>query len=143
MPRPTLLIAFGAFGLDALQRLLHQSALRGVLRWKESQSGGVASAQRQLQDLGLLALPDPFERSPEVAAQAAAGAPQFLTDLYRQIKGAPSEALSAEGGIARFVRRAADELVSQTTLTGAIRWGSTYWSSPVRVPRRRSRTWTS
>lgn len=114
MPRPTLLIAFGGFGLDALQRLLHQSALRGVLRWKESQTGGVASAQHQLQDLGLLALPDPFERSPEVATQAAAGAPQFLTDLYRQIKEAPSEALSAEGGIARFVRRAADELVAQT-----------------------------
>jgi len=113
MPRRTLLIGYGGFGLDAMQRLLHQSALRGVLRWRETQTGGVASAQRQLEDLGLLALPDPFDGAAGSAAQSAAGAPQFLTDLYRQIKVLPADAAVAEGGVAHWVRRAADALMAQ------------------------------
>jgi len=114
MPRPTLLIGIGTYGLDALQRLLHQSALRGVLRWQETQTGGVASAQRRLQDLALLALPDPFEDAPADTA-AAVGAPQFLTDLYRQIKGPTADPRAEPGAVAQQVRRLADELVAQTS----------------------------
>ncbi|AUB82508.1 hypothetical protein [Candidatus Thiodictyon syntrophicum] len=115
MPRPTLLIGFGAYGLDALQRLLHQSALRGVLRWQETQSGGVASAQRHLRDLALLALPDPFERSAVGTAVGGAGAPQFLTDLYRQIKAPAADQRTEPGAAAALVRRIADALVAQTS----------------------------
>ncbi|WP_295392401.1 hypothetical protein [uncultured Thiodictyon sp.] len=115
MSRPTLLIGFGAYGLEALQRLLHQSALRGVLRWQETQGGGVASARRQLQDLALLALPDPFERSGEGTVAAAAGAPQFLTDLYRQIQGPAANVRATPDEVALRVRRIADELVAQTS----------------------------
>lgn len=114
MPRPTLLIGFGGYGLDALQRLLHQSALRGVLRWQETQSGGVATAQRRLQDLALLALPDPCERSAADSVQAAAGAPQFLTDLDRQIQCPATGARPDMAEIAQRVRELADGLVSQT-----------------------------
>ncbi len=114
MPRPTLLIGFGGYGLDALQRLLHQSALRGVLRWQETQTGGVATAERRLQDLALLALPDPFERAAADPVQAAAGPPQFLTDLYRQIKGPAGGVRPEPEEVARCVRRMADELVAQT-----------------------------
>lgn len=114
MPRPTLLVGFGSYGLDALQRLLHQSALRGVLRWQETQSGGVASAQRQLRELALLALPDPFERLVDSTAGVGAGVPQFLTDLYRQIKGPPRSVRSDPEVVAQHVRQIADGLVSQT-----------------------------
>ena len=119
MPRPTLLIGFGGYGLDALQRLLHQSALRGVLRWQETQSGGVATAERRLEDLALLALPDPFERSAAHSVQAAAGAPQFLTDLYRQIHGLPTGARSDARAIAQHVRGMVDGLVIQNGVGGS------------------------
>ena len=114
MPRPTLLIGFGGYGLDVLQRLLHQSALRGVLRWQEARSGGVASARRRLQDLALLALPDPLESTAPGAVPPAAGAPQFLTDLYRQIQGPATAARLEVAEIARQVRELADGLVSHT-----------------------------
>jgi len=114
MPRPTLLIGFGGYGLDALQRLLHQSALRGVLRWQETQSGGVASARRQLKDLALLALPDPFERPADASASVGAGAPQFLIDLYRQITVLSADPRPDAEAVAQRVRQAADGLVAQT-----------------------------
>jgi hypothetical protein len=115
LKRPTLLIGYGGYGRDALQRLLHQSALRGVLSWKPTKIGGVDTAQRQLEDLALLVLPDPFEEAVPISAQAAAGAPQFLTDLYRQIKEPPEEARAGEAAMARFVRQIADGLMSQTS----------------------------
>ena len=106
MPRPTLLIAFGGFGLDALQRLLHQSALRGVLRWKESQTGGVASAQRQLQDLGLAGPAGPLRALPRGhRAGALPGRPNSSRTSIARLRSRPG-GLSAEGGIAQLVRRA-------------------------------------
>jgi hypothetical protein len=116
MPRPTLLIAFGGFGLDALRRLLHQCAMRGALRWKESQTGGVAAGRRQLQGMAMLAFPDPGERSHQPAAQAAAEAPELLTDLYRQIDEISVAASAGEGAVAALVRRAADGLLAQGAL---------------------------
>ena len=113
MPRPTLLIGLGRYGLDAMQRLLHQSALRGVLRWEETQSGGVASAERRLLDLALIALPDPYEPATTGAAPAA-GAPQFLTDLYRQVRVPPGPDCAEPAALGRWVREAADALVTQT-----------------------------
>jgi hypothetical protein len=112
--RPTLLIGYGSYGRDALQRLLHQSAMRGVLSWKDTQTGGVDTAQRQLDDLALVVLPDPSEEALPISAQAAAGAPQFLTDLYRQIREPPEGARAGEDTLARFVRQIADGLMSQT-----------------------------
>lgn len=106
------MIGFGGDGLDALQRLLHPSALRCALRWQETQSGCVATAERRLEDLALLALPDPLERSAAHSVQAAAGAPQLLTDLYRQIKGMGSGVRPDAAEIALRVRRMADELWS-------------------------------
>lgn len=114
LKRPTLLIGYGGYGRDALQRLLHQSALRGVLSWKDEQTGGVETAQRQVEGLALLVLPDPSEEAAPTSAQAA-GAPQFLTDLYRQIKEPPEEARAGEDAMARFVRQIADGLMSQTS----------------------------
>ena len=114
MPRPTLLVGLGRFGLDAMHRLLHQSALRGVLRWEETQSGGVASAERRLLDLALVALPDPFEPAMAGGGAAAVGVPQFLADLYRQVRRPPAADAMGPAAAADWVRGLADALVAQT-----------------------------
>lgn len=102
MSRPTVLIGHGAFGRDALQRLLRGAALRGVLPWTHGQSGG----ERQLRDLALL-----WVRERDAAAvdgesaadpSEAGSTPEFLSDLYRQIREvtAPGDALPLRQALA-------------------------------------------
>jgi len=96
MPRPTILVGHGDFGHDALQRLLANAALRGVLPWTRRPQGGPGAGERQLRDFALLWVPERPGPGPvsglEAVAQhhlpdptTAATTPEFLKDIYRQI----------------------------------------------------------
>jgi len=121
MPRPTLLIGYGAFGREALQRLLRHSALRGVLKWKKTQLGGIASAERQLRDIALLAVEDRFDADSGARLRNAAmgGEPEFLQDLYRQIKKVPTAAAAAaaESTLTEMIVSTAETLLAQAEQT--------------------------
>jgi len=112
MARPTIIIGYGAFGRDAMERLLRQSALRGVLNWEENARGSVVSAQRQLKDIALVALDDPGAPSTRGIRAAESGEAQFLADLYRQIRSLPATAEAREETVAQFVGDIADEFMT-------------------------------
>jgi hypothetical protein len=109
--RATVLVGFGAFGLDVLRRLLASTAPRGVLRWEEPRGGGGPS-ERHLQDLALLWLPDPlaaagkFERIDAREGSAL----EMMRDLYRQIREVNSD--GGADGLAQALVESAETLLS-------------------------------
>jgi hypothetical protein len=86
--RATILVGYGAFGLDVLRRFLASTASRGVLTWEESR-GGAAPGERHLQDLALLWVPDRLGAAgQEVDAENALEGSdiEVMRDLYWQIE---------------------------------------------------------
>lgn len=84
--RATILVGYGAFGMDVLRRLLASTAPRGVLTWEERR-GGAAPTERHLQDLALIWVADPtdpYGGDRENAREG--GALEMMRDLYRQIE---------------------------------------------------------
>lgn len=90
--RATVLVGYGGFGLDVLQRLLVNAALRGALRWRDPQ-GGAGAGERHLEDLALVWIQDPGEQ----IRVRQDGSAEVLRDLYREIEEVPeSSRLEAE-----------------------------------------------
>jgi hypothetical protein len=117
--RATILVGYGAFGLDVLRRLLASTAPRGVLTWEEPRGGGGPS-ERHLQDLALLWLPDPLVSTADQVDQDGAregSALEMMRDLYRQIRqvgdGAPSD-----DAFARALLQSAETLLSAAARAG-------------------------
>ena len=111
--RATILIGFGAFGLDVLRRLLASTAPRGVLRWEQSQ-GGARTSERYLQNLALLWLKDRIHLdSHEVDEESTREGSSFemMRDLYRQIHEVKSVS-TPEHDLAEAMSEAAEKLLS-------------------------------
>jgi len=111
--RTTLLVGYGAFGLDVLRRLLASTAPRGVLNWREPQ-GGASASERQLRDLALLWVPDRWElEGQQVDADSVheASSLEMMRDLYRQIRQVP-EVSTPEADLAAAMLAAAETLLS-------------------------------
>ncbi|HEX6158930.1 MAG TPA: hypothetical protein VF111_02110, partial [Thermoanaerobaculia bacterium] len=117
--RATILVGYGAFGLEVLRRLLASTAPRGVLTWEEPRGGG-GPCERHLQDLALLWFPDPLvaaseQTDPEQSRQEIAL--EMMRDLFDQIHtirgDLPSEILFAEE-----LSKAADTLLSASGRAG-------------------------
>ncbi len=115
--RATILVGFGAFGLDVLRRLLGSTAPRGVLRWEEPRGGGGPS-ERHLQDLALLWLPDPLATADELERIDAreGSALEMMRDLYRQIREVSSD--SGADGLAQALVESAETLLSAAGRAG-------------------------
>ena len=115
--RATILVGFGAFGLDVLRRLLASTAPRGVLRWEEPRGGGGPS-ERHLQGLGLLWLPDPLATADEFERMdaRAGSALEMMRDLYRQIREVGSD--SGHDGLAQALVQSAETLLSAAGRAG-------------------------
>ena len=82
--RPTLLIGYGAYGLEVLRRLLFSTVLRGVLSWQENQ--GAAVNERHISDLGLLYIKDSFASGAGNQNLPTGASLEMMQDLYRQIE---------------------------------------------------------
>jgi hypothetical protein len=115
--RATILVGFGAFGLDVLRRLLASTAPRGVLRWEEPRGGGGPS-ERHLQDLALLWLPDPLATADEFERIDAreGSALEMMRDLYRQIREVGSDA--GANGLAQALLESLETLLSAAGRAG-------------------------
>ena len=113
--RPTILVGYGAFGLEVLRRLLASTAPRGVLTWEEAR-GGAAATDRHLRDLALLWFPDPMASVAETLDHENAregGALEMMRDLYRQIERiGPEDRAPTENDFADALSEAADMLLS-------------------------------
>jgi len=90
--RATLLLGYGEFGRQVLQRLLTTAALRDVLRWEEP-AGATGAGQRQLRDLEILLLADRAEGRERGHHGARHGrlfqeesTLELFRDLYSQIR---------------------------------------------------------
>ncbi|MDQ3280765.1 MAG: hypothetical protein M3Q69_05065 [Acidobacteriota bacterium] len=84
--RATILVGFGAFGLDVLRRFLASTAPRGMLVWDDA-PGGAAPSERHLRDLALLWVPDRAAREAgDVESAQEGNALEMMRDLYRQIQ---------------------------------------------------------
>jgi hypothetical protein len=117
--RPTLVIGYGAFGLDVLRRLLASAAPRGVLAWREPK-GGASPSERQLADLALLWVRDRFglagQDVDEEDAREGSGI-EMMRDLYRQIRRCGERGM-AEIDLAREIAAQARELLSAAARAG-------------------------
>ena len=94
--RPTLLIGYGAYGLEVLRRLLFSTVLRGVLSWQENQ--GAAVNDRHISDLGLLYIKDSFADEADNQNMPTEASLEMMQDLYRQIElveSSPEDLLNA------------------------------------------------
>lgn len=118
--RATIVVGYGAFGLDVLRRLLASTAPRGVLAWEEARGGG-APSERHLRDLALLWMPDrmeraqgPHEKSDEESVDEGS-ALEMMRDLYRQIQKIESP---SDAGFARALSAAAEALLSAAARAG-------------------------
>ena len=78
---PTIVVGFGAFGLEVMRRVLLMTASRGALTYEEPRAGDDPSSRR-LRDLVLLHVDPRRDRRPE---DDAAGSFEMMNDLYRQI----------------------------------------------------------
>ncbi len=87
----SIVIGYGAFGLQALRRLLAGAASRGALTW-EAPEGAEDPGRRHLRDLGLIWVPEISgleER--EIREEVGGGASfEMMQDLYRQILTVPA-----------------------------------------------------
>src|SRR6185312_13897741 len=118
-PRATVLVGYGAFGLDVLRRLLASTAHRGILAWEEPR-GGAAPSERSLQDLALLWVPDRtgFAGQGVDDEDAREGSSfEMMRDLYRQIQQV-EERETPETDFAAAISAAAEKLLSATTRAG-------------------------
>ncbi|HZF09275.1 MAG TPA: hypothetical protein VFE33_10845 [Thermoanaerobaculia bacterium] len=117
--RPTLVIGYGAFGLDVLRRLLASAAPRGVLAWREPR-GGASPSERQLEDLALVWVRDRFGLAGQEVDEEDAregSAIEMMRDLYRQIRRC-GEGRTAESDLAGELAAAARELLSASARAG-------------------------
>ena len=86
MPDPSILIAFGPYGLRVLRNFLAGAATRGALLWDEEGSVGTLN-ERRLQTLALFWVPDRVEfRRPAGENLQAENSYELMDDLYRQIE---------------------------------------------------------
>ncbi len=111
--RATILIGYGAFGLDVLRRLLASTAPRGVLNWEQTH-GGARSSERYLQDLALLWVRDRLKIEGQEADEEHAyegSSLEMMRDLYRQIQQVPEDS-TPELDLAQAMDEAADKLLS-------------------------------
>lgn len=86
--RATLLIGYGRFGLETLRQFLVSTATRGVLAWEAPAHG---RSERQLRDMRLLWLRDPFEEG-ESGSEGAGfygSRAELMRDLHQQIESLP------------------------------------------------------
>jgi hypothetical protein len=87
MPHPSILIAFGAYGMRMLRNFLASAATRGVLVWDEE--GVVGSLnERRLQALSLFWIPEKIgsrDGQPAENAQFESDY-ELMDDLFRQIE---------------------------------------------------------
>lgn len=105
--RATLILGYGSFGHDVLERLLASAAPRGMLTWEEARAGQDAG-ERSLRDLALVHVPDRLTRDPGAAAGS-----EIWAELDRQIV-----ALDADVSTDRLVEsvsKEADRLLSATS----------------------------
>lgn len=114
--RPAVLIGYGDFGLQALQRLLSNAALRGVLTWR-SPEGGASARERRLRDLATLWIPEddqPQERQAKRAESGGGTHLEVMRDLYRQIQVVAGAASDPPPGsdLATLLERHADRLLA-------------------------------
>lgn len=108
--RATLILGYGSFGREVLERLLASAVPRGELAWEEPQLGADAN-ERSLRDLALVHVPD---RMAGVAGeQAAAG---LLGDIYRQIVALDEDA--SEARLTQIVSEVAERMLSATARAG-------------------------
>ncbi len=119
--RATLIIGYGAFGREVLERLLASAAPRGVLEW-QAPGAGAGANERALRDLALLHVPDRINaeaESTETGARTGAqtGAAGLLGDLYRQIRVLEARG-SAEEDLADAAVAVAEQLLSATARAG-------------------------
>lgn len=129
--RATILVGYGAFGLDVLRRLLASTAPRGVLTWEESRDGA-APSERHLQDLALLWVPDRLGVAGQAVDEENAGEAsglEMMRDLYRQIQqighsagpaapAAPEAPEAPEAAFAEALDECAGQLLSASTRAG-------------------------
>jgi hypothetical protein len=110
--RATILVGFGAFGLEVLRHLLKSTAPRGVLTWEEPRGGGLPT-ERRLQDLALLWVPDPTAAAisdPYEETASEGTVLEMMRDLYRQIRLVDEDPL--EHSLAKKLSAAANALLS-------------------------------
>lgn len=111
--KPTILIGYGRFGREVLQRLLRKSAPRGALVWDLSPHGDAGIGEHRLRDLALLHLPD-GEPGGTLDTDSA---PDFILDLYRQIR----EVQQVPGSIDQLLCDAVAESATHLRSTHAAR----------------------
>ncbi|MCG8455701.1 MAG: hypothetical protein MI919_05420, partial [Holophagales bacterium] len=78
--RPAILIAHGAFGRSAVERLLSGAALRGRLDWR---AGAGGDDERRLRDLSILWWPD--DDTGVATLRDGSSGLELMRDLDRQI----------------------------------------------------------
>ncbi len=83
--RATILVGYGAPGLDVLRRFLAITAPRGVLSGQEG-PGGARPGARQLRDMALMWLRDPLGLPGQQPGNVTSGSSEMFEDLYRQIE---------------------------------------------------------
>ena len=114
--RPTLLVGYGAFGRDALRRLLAATAPRGLLRWNQPE-GGSLPGERSLLDLSLLWVPDRWDLAgqPDPLDDVQEGSSfEMMRDLYRQIHTVEKKT-NPEIDLADALEQATTKLLSATS----------------------------
>ncbi|MCP4700578.1 MAG: hypothetical protein GY862_27555 [Gammaproteobacteria bacterium] len=116
--RPTLLVGYGAFGMDVLRRLLSNTVLRGILSWKDTRSK-ISSSERHIQDLAFLWIRDRFSQDGQYMEEELAhegGSLEMMRDLYRQIHEVEQKK-SPEQDLAEAMVKAAENLLSASART--------------------------
>lgn len=117
--RPTILVGYGAFGLEVLRRLLQSAALRGILSW-EGPRAGAAASERSLRDLALLWVPDRLRAAGQQVDKKDAregSSFEMMRDLYWQIQQVEEQG-TPESDFAAAVSAAAEKLLSASARAG-------------------------
>ena len=85
---PTVLIGYGAYGLEVLQKLLSAAAGRGSLAWDEAgPPGSSRPSERKLEVLALFWIPDVLGLEQDARKHAqASDSFEMMLDLYEQIE---------------------------------------------------------
>ncbi len=120
--KPSILIGYGDFGKEVLQRLLASTAPRGILHWgRAAQARGGAGEQR-LRDIAMLWLPgreragtadDLAQRLRDAGTKA-----DFITDLQRQIQLVDSSPGAAEQALGDTATAAVEWLLLPENAAG-------------------------
>ena len=85
---PTVLIGYGAYGLEVLQKLLSAAAARGSLAWDEAGAPGTSRpSERKLEVLALFWVPDVLGLEQDARKHSqASDSFEMMLDLYEQIE---------------------------------------------------------